>query len=45
MKNANKKILPVLVSAVAIVALAMTPALAKDSKNKKSKPLPCEGGG
>lgn len=36
MKNANKKILPVLVSAVAIVALAMTPALAKDSKNKKS---------
>jgi len=36
MKNANKKILPVLVSTVAIVALAMTPALAKDSKNKKS---------
>ena len=36
MKNADKKILPVLVSAVVIVALAMTPALAKDSKNKKS---------
>jgi uncharacterized protein YdeI (BOF family) len=36
MKNPKKKILPVLVSAVAIVALAMTPALAKDSKNKKS---------
>jgi ribosomal protein L21E len=36
MKNVNKKILPVLVSALAIVALAMTPALAKDSKNKKS---------
>ena len=33
MKNAKKKILPVLVSAVAIVALAM----AKDSKNKKSR--------
>jgi hypothetical protein len=38
MKNANKKILPVLVIALAIVALAMTPALAKDSKNKKSGP-------
>jgi ribosomal protein L21E len=36
MKNAKKKILPILVSTVAIVALAMTPALAKDSKNKKS---------
>ena len=35
MTNARKKILPVLVSAVAIVALAMTPALAKDSKYKK----------
>ena len=35
MKNVNKKILPVLVSALAMVALAMTPALAKDSKNKK----------
>jgi len=36
MTHAKKKILPVLVSAVAIVALAMAPALAKDSKNKKS---------
>ena len=36
MKNAKKKILPILVNTVAIVALAMTPALAKDSKNKKS---------
>jgi hypothetical protein len=36
MTNARKKILPVLVSAVAIVALAMTPALAKDSKVKNS---------
>jgi uncharacterized protein YdeI (BOF family) len=36
MKNAKKKILLILVSTVAIVALAMTPALAKDSKNKKS---------
>jgi maltose-binding protein MalE len=36
MQKAHKKILPVLVSAVAIVAVAVTPALAKDSKNKKS---------
>lgn len=36
MQMATKKMLPVLVSALAIVALAMTPALAKDSKNKKS---------
>ena len=36
MKNAKKKILPVLVSTVAIVALAIAPAMAKDSKNKKS---------
>lgn len=36
MKKAKKHILPVLVSTLAIVALAMTPALAKDSKNKKS---------
>jgi uncharacterized protein YdeI (BOF family) len=36
MTHAKKNILPVLVSAVAIVALAMAPALAKDSKNKKS---------
>jgi uncharacterized protein YdeI (BOF family) len=37
MTHAKKNILPVLVSAVAIVALAMAPALAKDSKNKKSR--------
>lgn len=36
MTHAKKNILPVLVSAAAIVALAMAPALAKDSKNKKS---------
>ena len=36
MQKANKKILTVLVSTVAIVALAMSPSLAKDSKNKKS---------
>ena len=36
MTNAKKKILPVLVSTVAIVALAMAPALAKASKNTKS---------
>jgi maltose-binding protein MalE len=36
MQKAKKKMLPVLVSAVAIVALAVSPALAKDSKNKKS---------
>ncbi|THJ11918.1 MAG: hypothetical protein CAF43_004405 [Nitrospira sp. CG24C] len=36
MKNEKKRILPVLVSTVAIVALAMTPALAKDLKSKKS---------
>jgi uncharacterized protein YdeI (BOF family) len=36
MRKANEKILPILVSTMAIVALAMTPALAKDSKNKKS---------
>ena len=36
MQKAKKRILPVLVSALAIVALAITPALAKDSKNKKS---------
>ena len=37
MQTAKKQILPVLVSAMAIVALAMAPALAKDSKNKKSR--------
>jgi hypothetical protein len=36
MHKAKKQILPVLVSALAIVALAVTPALAKESKNKKS---------
>ena len=36
MHKAKKQILPALVSALAIVALAVTPALAKDSKNKKS---------
>jgi len=39
MTHAKKNILPVLVSAMAIVALAMAPALAKDSKNKKSTHL------
>ena len=34
MQKAKKKILPVLAIALAIVALTMTPALAKDSKNK-----------
>ena len=36
MKKANKQTLTVLVSTLAIVALAITPALSKDSKNKKS---------
>ncbi|MEP6960191.1 MAG: hypothetical protein ABI980_15810 [Nitrospirota bacterium] len=36
MQRANKRILPILVSAVAIVMLTMAPALAKDSKYKKS---------
>ena len=36
MQSAKEMILPVLVSTVAIVALATTPALAKDSKDKKS---------
>ena len=36
MQKAKKQILPVLVSVLAIVALAMSPALAKDSKIKKS---------
>jgi ribosomal protein L21E len=36
MQKTKKTMLPVLVSAMAIVALAMTPALAKDSKNKQS---------
>ena len=38
MQKTEKTMLPVLVSTVAIVALAITPALAKDSKNKKSSP-------
>ena len=38
MKKANKQTLTVLVSTLAIVALALTPALAKDSKSKKSSP-------
>ena len=36
MHKAKKQIPPALVSALAIVALAVTPALAKDSKSKKS---------
>ena len=40
MTSAKKKILPVLVSIVAFVALAMTPALAKDAKYKKSRYSP-----
>lgn len=36
MQKANQLILPLLVSTVAIVALAITPALGKDSKNTKS---------
>ena len=36
MKNEKKQILPVLVSTVAIIALAAIPALAKDSNSKKS---------
>jgi uncharacterized protein YdeI (BOF family) len=36
MQKANQVTLPLLVSTVAIVALAIAPALAKDSKDKKS---------
>jgi len=36
MHKTKRQILPVLVSVLAIVALAVTPALAKDSKTKKS---------
>jgi len=36
MKKAKKQILQILVSTLAIVALALTPALAKDSKHNKS---------
>jgi len=37
MQKVKKRIPPALVSALVIVALAMTPALAKDSKHKKSR--------
>ncbi|MBC7837894.1 MAG: hypothetical protein H7Y39_04550 [Nitrospiraceae bacterium] len=40
MQTATKKMLSVLVSALALVALAMTPALAKDSQKKKSSHSP-----
>lgn len=36
-KTAKKQILPVLVSALAILALAATPALAKDKKSESKK--------
>jgi hypothetical protein len=36
MHKAKKQMLPILVSVLALVALAVSPALAKDSKNKKS---------
>ena len=36
MQNAHKKLCLVLVSTVACIALAITPALAKDSQKKKS---------
>jgi hypothetical protein len=37
MKKAKEQILPVLMGTLAIVALAITPALAKDSKNNNKK--------
>ena len=40
MHKAKKQILTVLVSALAMVALAVTPALAKDAKYKKSGSSP-----
>ena len=40
MRKTNEKILLILVSAGAIVALTMTPALAKDSQKKKSSQVP-----
>ena len=40
MQTATKKMLPVLVSTLVLVALAMTPALAKDSQKKKSSHSP-----
>jgi uncharacterized protein YdeI (BOF family) len=42
MKSGEKQILPILVSTMAIVALAITPALAKDLKSKKSSQSPAE---
>ena len=39
MQKAKKQILPILISTLVIVACAMTPALAKDFKNKKSSHL------
>jgi hypothetical protein len=36
MQKTNEKILPILLSTLAIVALTITPALAKDSQKKKS---------
>jgi hypothetical protein len=45
MQKAKKKIIPVLVSTLAIVALAMTPAMAKDSKKQEAQSLVCNGGG
>ena len=40
MMQKAKKILPILMSALAIVTLTMAPALAKDSKSKKSRYSP-----
>jgi hypothetical protein len=40
MQKASKKILPILVSVLAVVAVTMAPALAKDSKIKKSSYSP-----
>ena len=40
MQKANKKILPALVSTVAIVVLAMPRAWDKDSKNEKFSHIP-----
>ena len=36
MKKAKKKILPVILSALAVIALTMTPALAKNAKKPSS---------
>jgi hypothetical protein len=37
MPKAKKQMLPILISVLTIVALGITPALAKDSKSKKSR--------